>query len=658
MEWSERQQPYAIVAETSEYNKNWVRAGKTWNHLEQTGDQQFQSNHLDISCNLEYDGCTIQQTTVVKNRTADPVVLEQVSSAYIAGIGLDGIRPWYDPSRFLLHFCRMCWQGEGQWSSGSLPELGLYRASNHNPANAISFSSTGNMSTSMYYPLLYLEDKEMGQTWFFEILTSGNWHMELGVNGDGGIYVEMNAAWCGHDAWRMTLQPNEYYNAVPAVYGVVNGGFEMAVKERLRWHRKADMAGVSLPPVCFNDYMNCFWALPSDKKLLPLIDAAAEAGCEIFCIDDGWQKNGTGTWIPDDERFGSNGLQGVIAYIRKKGMRPGVWLEIESITHANEDAPSFGRMTREGRQIGCNGRYQYDFRCQEVRDYMLSIFDRLYAMGIRYIKNDFNQTAGIGCDDKDSYSAGLQMETLAFLDFIDGVRSKYPDLMIETCASGGMRIDNGALRHFHLCSSSDQEFFWNNPSIVTGMLACIQPEKCGIWSYPYALPVEARTQPVETYFGEKNIALYKDGERTVFNMVNAMLGVLYLSGHIEMADEKNRELIREGVFAYKQIRKFLTRAYPVYLNGMLRISEEGMYAFGLTDSEKLLVAVWKIGDKENVISIDLNGKIPEHPTCRVLYPKEMQTKFHMTNGMLTVKLSAQYSGRLFIIDSTEGEIPQ
>lgn len=650
LERTKRQLPYAIVAETGEYARNWVRSGKVWKQQTKLENGNFETDHITILCDLEENGQTVRQITTVKNHTEKPIALEQVSSAYIAGIGIDGIRPWYDEGRFRLHFCRMCWQGEGQWRSGTLPELGLYRASNHNPANAISISSTGNMSTSMFYPLLYLEDRENGKTWFFEILTSGNWHIELGANEDGGLYVEMNAAWSGHDGWHIALQPDACYTTVPAIYGVVDGGITEAIRERLRWHRQASSATLACPPVCFNDYMNCLWAMPSDQKLIPLIDAAAEAGCEVFCIDDGWQKDGTGTWIPDQSHFGAKGLQGIIDYIRKKGMRPGVWLEIESISHANRAAPSYGRMTRDGRMIGCNGRYQFDFRNPDVQSYMAAVFERLYKMGIRYIKNDFNQTAGIGCDDPNSFSEGIRQETEAFYGFIDQIREKYPDLVIETCASGGMRADNGAMRHFHLYSSSDQEFFWNNPSILAGMMTCTQPEKCGVWAYPYALPCEERMTPASVYFKDRECGTYPDGERTAFNMVSSMLGVLYLSGHIEEADDKNRALIRDAIAIYKQNRTFLMRAYPVYPSGFFRITEEGMYAFGLTDGEKLMMAVWKIGRKEKVKSFPLKDYLHGPIKGEVLYPVDLQTDYHVSNGILTVQLHAEYSARLFVFN--------
>ena len=85
--------------------------------------------------------------------------------------------------------------------------------------------------------------------------------------------------------------------------------------------------------VIFNDYMNCLWADPTTAKELPLIDAAAKAGCDYFVIDAGWYSAGfwwdnVGEWKPSIERF-PEGLKWLMDHIRSKGMIPGVWLEIE-----------------------------------------------------------------------------------------------------------------------------------------------------------------------------------------------------------------------------------------------------------------------------------------------------------------------------------------
>jgi alpha-galactosidase len=86
--------------------------------------------------------------------------------------------------------------------------------------------------------------------------------------------------------------------------------------------------------VIFNDYMNCLEGDPTTAKELPLIDAAAAAGCEYFVIDAGWYAElsedwwgSVGAWQPSKTRW-PGGLQQVLDRIRGKGMVPGLWLEL------------------------------------------------------------------------------------------------------------------------------------------------------------------------------------------------------------------------------------------------------------------------------------------------------------------------------------------
>jgi hypothetical protein len=97
---------------------------------------------------------------------------------------------------------------------------------------------------------------------------------------------------------------------------------------------------------------------------------------------------------------------------------------------------------------------------------------------------------------------------------------------------------------------SDQEMYYMNPSIIVGSAACFLPEKAGSWSYPYSLPYANREMLGKDYFTEERMKECEDGEETAFNMINSMMGTMYLSGHIECADSKNVGLIKEAIDAY------------------------------------------------------------------------------------------------------------
>ncbi len=653
-----RKSPYFIVRENSNNRAGWIKAGM--NTTEYKEDKNgFIAENYRVDCQIEDFGDVVRQQTVVTNIADKDIKLKHVSSAFVGGIGEGGLRPWYDDDRFLVHYCFSTWQGEGQWRKGTLSDLGLFRASNHSCANVIVFSSVGNQTTSMRYPLIFIEDRELGKTWFFEIESGTNWYIEIGVDSvkpEGALYVEMNSAYYNKDGWNKLLKQGQSYTSVPASFGVVDGGIERAIRELTCYKRETSVVKNEELYVFFNEYMNCLWIDPNDKNLIPLIDKAAEVGCEVFCIDDGWFGYGSGRanigdWVPNDEKFGDFGFKGIIEYIKEKGMIPGVWLEIDSIVpdakFARENPDCLLKIN--GDFAGSSWRYMLDLRKPKAREYILGVFDMLYEYGVRFVKNDYNQTSGIGYDGEDSYGEELRKCSEAFYGIIDEVMAKYPDFVIENCASGGMRSDGATMAHFNFVSTSDQEYYYNNPSIIAGSVATIQPEKCGIWSYPYPLKYEDRMENPDEVFKGKCKDEFVNGEETAFNMINSMLGVMYLSGHIDYADELNTELIKEGVLVYKENKEFVKKAYPIFPSGMFKIYEKGYFSLGLSDDKRILLAVWKIDARDDAKTFDLSQYVSDKAEVKLLYPKELKTEFNFINKKLTVKLDEKYSARLFEI---------
>ncbi len=573
--------------------------------------------------NKSYDDIAVTESKVcITNTAEESVELTSLGSAFIE-VENRGKKSWFSHNKYLIHYCHNCWLGEGQWRKATLEDLGLYQDYNgHGHYCTVRFTSQGSQSTNRYYPLIFIEDTETGHIHYFEMKPAGGWYIEIGAagqeNGGEGLYVYLSGCCEANDGWHKTLKPGECYVTPSALWGSVEGGFEEAVRELIKFKRRTSAATFknNIPPVCFNDYMNCCWAMPETARTIPLIDAAADAGAEIFCIDAGWHTNYSddsmliGDWIPSKERFVPYGLEGIAAYVKEKGMKFGVWLEIEGCvkqalgyTECNEQL-----LRRRGKVIG-DSRAFYDFRSEVICKKIEGVFDYLYGIGVRYVKNDYNQTVGLGCDGADSLSEGLAENTKAFYRFVDYIREKYPDMIIENCGSGAMRSDAEALSHFHLQSISDQEVYTCNPSIISGSLAQIPPEKAGIWSYPY--PIRYRDRLNYDKFKE-SVNRFSDGQETIFNMVNSMMGVMYLSGCIELADEKNRSLISEAVQVYKEYRRDISLAHPVYPSGMIRLSDRGVYSAGLLVLEKkrIYLAVWQIadvdGDTENVCREEMN----------------------------------------------------
>ena len=584
---------------------------------------------VQVQC-LPFDGNTYESLTCVRNTGKENLVLDRLSSGYVTGIGRDG-SPWHS-RRFVLHTCDSSWQGEGQWRSGYIEDFGVYPTYNHNTQRAWRIGSIGSWTTCRHYPMIMLEDNELGETWYFEIATSASWFIEISVGGyrnDLWLDVLLSACHDRHDGWYYELQPGESYTAPLAVYGKVKGGFEQAVAA-LTAYKRARMKRAfpdGVIPVCFNDYMNCLWALPTRQKLIPLIDAAAAVGCEYFVIDAGWfgededWSGGLGDYTQNDALFGEGGFDGILAYIKSKGMKPGCWLEVESVVEGAKVLDQIGnaRLTRHGKVIG-KTRGFLDFRKAEVQDHVFGIFERLYNKGIRFIKNDYNQNVGIGIDGALGMASPeeLKRNQAAFMAFIDRVCTAFPDLVIENCSSGCMRADHESEKHFYMQSVSDQEYYERMPSVVQGLMACMPPERVGIWGYPYPVPIDERVSfaPNDAF-----TARFADGHNTVFNMVQTMLGAIYLSGHIDCADEQNLALIKEAIDLYKQNRTLLAKSYPVYPTGLTRMADKGILSLGMQEPESgtLLLAVWKTGEQTGV-QIDLSKYVNENARLEAIYP--------------------------------------
>ena len=102
----------------------------------------------------------------------------------------------------------------------------------------------------------------------------------------------------------------------------------------------------------------------------------------------------------------------------------------------------------------------------------------------------------------ESVGQGLLEHEKAYLNWLDGVFARYPDLVIENCSSGGLRIDYALLSRYSIQSTSDQEDYRNYATIAANAVAGVTPEQAAVWSYPMR---------------------QGDKEEVIYNMVNAML---------------------------------------------------------------------------------------------------------------------------------------
>ncbi len=580
-------------------------------------------------------------TTAVTARGGS-VLVNGVSSLYYQNLDVDG-EWWSDKDRMSVWVCRNAWCGEGQWQELTLSDLGVYPYT----FGSARISSVGTWTTAITYPLVILCDKKTNKSYCFESMACAGRILEIGARNPNSLYVYLSSANERDTGWYAHLAEGESYTAEPVICGVTEGGFEEAVAALTEYKRKTSLVqwenGVA--PLCFNDYMNCLWAHPSREKLIPLIDAAAEAGVEIFCIDAGWfgdwhhpQLGMCGHWVPVDEPFGEPGLQGILDHIRSNGMRAGLWLELECVLPG---APFFQAhpeylLTRHGVKIP---RAFPDFRIAAVREYFTKQIDDLCARGVTYFKNDYNANLGAGCDSLSggTLQDGAREYDQAFLAFIDETLARHPGLIIENCGSGAMRSDHGHLSHFPLQSVTDQSDAPWMPSIIQGSLAQMPAEKVGIWAYPWGvLPSETRP------YAE---AVSQDDAQNVFCLAGGLFGCFYLSGHIECADQKGKARLKEATSFYKEVRSWTKAAVPVYPDGMTDMTAKGVVTFGLYNKEekKLLLGVFATRSEGERKTLDLSKYCGEKAHIAKIFTDDT-VEYTATLPALTVTFPAGNHG--------------
>ncbi len=558
----------------------------------------------------------LQAHSTVRNTSDDEQIVQMISSLALGCLLDDG----ESLDDLVLHSAQNSWCAESRWSSVRLrddegvgriapPDWDLesrtYRAA----------VSTSTWSTGQILPTAMIDNTATGRALAWQVEHNGAWRWEVDGRWMGVDEVAVIAGGPNDvdHHWTIELGPGAEFSTVPASVAVSRDGWQGAIAA-LTAHRRAIRRPLVRPdlPVILNDYMNALMGDPTTEKLLPLIDAAAEAGAEYFCIDAGWYDDGghwwpsVGDWQPSTTRFPDGGLQRVLDHIRDRGMLPGLWVEPEVIgvrSPAAARLPEEAFLQRYGRRIVEQERYFLDLRHPAARAHLDEVVDRLVdGYGVRFFKFDYNVTPGPGTD-RDAFSVGdgLLQQNRAQLDWLTGVRDRHPDLLIENCSSGAMRMDYALLSLLELQSTSDQMDPSLYAPIAAAAPASLTPEQAGNWAYP---------QPG------------MPPEEIAFCLVTGLAGRLYLSGHLNRMSADELALVREGVLAYEGLRADLAESAPFWPLG-LPTSLDDVVVLGLRAPAATYLYVWFPGKgAHEEVSLQLPAAI-EGSEVETVYPRSL-----------------------------------
>ncbi|MFJ9901114.1 alpha-galactosidase [Streptomyces sp. NPDC091280] len=583
-----------------------------------------------------------------------PLHLESVSVLTLGGIvdraaGLAGLT---------LHWADNDWLAECRWRQAPFRDqvVPLNRAAHgHEGRGCFERYSQGSWSTGRHLPVAALGDGGEG-AWLWQIESSAGWRYETGER-EGSAYVALFGPDDAHHQWRQRLAPGQEFTTVPAVLvRARSSGLDGAFGELTAYRRRIrrDHLDHRSLPVIYNDYMNTLMGDPTTEKLLPLIEAAGAAGAEVFVIDAGWYDDdaqgwwdAVGAWEPAGRRF-PGGIQEVLDAIRRHGMTPGLWLEPEVVGVRSPLArtlPDEAFFHRGGVRVTEHGRHHLDLRHSAARAHLDRVVDRIVGeWGVGYLKLDYNINIGPGTENgTESAGAGLLGHHRAHLDWLASLLDRHPDLVLENCGSGGLRMDYAQLAVAQLQSTSDQQDPWRYPPIAASAATAVTPEQAAVWAYP---------QP------------HFDLDEIAFTMTTALLGRVHLSGFLDRMDDAQSALVRTGVDVYKRIRPEIGGALPFWPLG-LPSWDDNWLAHGLRTDSAAYLALWRrepasgteaMADTlTQTIRIRHDTDAPQH--AEVLYPTDSgaTATWDTATGQLTVSLPRPNTAVLVRLGATCGE---
>ncbi len=233
----------------------------------------------------------------------------------------------------------------------------------------------------------------------------------------------------------------------------------------------------------------------NEEVFLANAEKAAELGFEVCTLDAGWfgpADAGTfwydyrGDWHLVNQRRFPRGIRFLADRVHALGMKFGIWCEIEalgekaSLASQRPELPAL----RDGRPLGyvCMGNpaaqeWGYQTLAHLIRDF-----------GADWIKVDFNLDPGAGCNRSDhghQPGDGLYEHYRGYYHVLARIRQDFPEVALENCSSGGLRIDLGMMRHTHMTFLSDPDWPVHDLQIFWGASAMLAPNTLLHWTYSH-----------------------------------------------------------------------------------------------------------------------------------------------------------------------------
>ncbi len=441
----------------------------------------------------------------------------------------------------------------------TLPSLRPYTSTNFNGAWAAEFrmedtvvkngtltyesrKGGSNHTNSPFFILSQDATEKSGEVFFGALAWSGNFKSEISRDFIGRTRAVIGVS---DFDFSFDLLPGEEFDAPSVFCGYAEGFGEMSNQmNRFAYEHIMPKRFAREPlPVLYNSW-EATWFDVSCEGQQKLAEIAADIGCELFVMDDGWfgqrkdDHAGLGDWYVNSEKF-PNGLKPLIDKVKSLGMRFGLWFEPEMV---NPDSDLY--------RTHPEWTYHYDTRTpsllrnqlvlnltrDDVKEFVFSSMDdMLCKYDISYIKWDMNRAySETGADNLANPQELWYRHTKAVYEIADRLKAKHPDLQIECCASGGGRADYGALSHFDMVWTSDNTDPVDRLEIQHGFSLLYPIKTMRAW----VTDTNRHSRPNDFDFR--------------FNVT--MQGSLSIGGNLLKYNEKELEIHKKYISLYKEIR--------------------------------------------------------------------------------------------------------
>ena len=491
---------------------------------------------IELVLKKEKDGQVTRVHTQLINGSSKKITVEMLASFGIKGIVADKI-----------HRLQSFWSAEGKLRTESIYDLHLEPSWNRCGLRVEKFGNIGSMPVRKYFPFLALEDSKTGEVVGVQLYGASSWQIEILCKEDDTLSVFGGLPDQDFGQWSKNLLPGEYFETPQALIARGNSLYEVC--DKLVKAQKPHISPIdSQMGIMFNEYCTT-WGNPSYENMKKICDKIAGKGIQYLVIDSGWYgKNDNwwdsiGDWEVNEEKF-PGGMKPIADYIRSKGMIPGLWFEMESLAHGSRYYEASEHLVkRNGVPLTVGGRRFWDMEDPWVVDYLSEkVIKQLKDSGFGYLKVDYNDSMGMGCDDPEGLGEGLRKKVRASQRFFEKIREEMPDIVIENCSSGGHRLEPSMMALASQASFSDAHEITSIPLIAANMHRVILPAQSQIWAVMRAKDID---------------------ERIFYSIISTFFGRMCLSGDIYDLSEHQWTLIEEGMAFYKKAANIIEKGTTI-----------------------------------------------------------------------------------------------